>query len=789
MIRKVEGKTPGFVLDTKNTTYAFYARESGQLEHVYYGPKATIDDPFELREPKAGEPGNIVCYSKDTPGLALEGLCMEMSGIGKGDIREPFIELITPNGSTTTDFIYESDEIGHGKAEFATLPGSYDETETVDHLCIRLKDRNHDYHLELHYWVYEKEDVITRSARFINDSSEDVTLMRMMSLQLDLNEKGVNVSSFSGHWIKEMQKNDTKVNAGRFVISSNAGVSSNRMNNFFMVYRDGCTEDAGDCFGFHLIYSGNHYESIEVSSFDQTRITTGINPRGFAFHIAPGEDFEAPEAVMTFSARGFGAMSRHVHRFIRSHIVRGEWRDKERPVLLNSWEANYFNIDEGKLVSLAKKGKEVGVELFVMDDGWFGARDDDHKALGDWTPNTKKLPNGLKGLCDKITALGLKFGLWVEPEMVNTDSDLYRRHPNWAIEIPGQDHSEGRNQRFLDFCNPAVVDHMIEAMSAVFSAADISYVKWDMNRIFSDYYSQYLPPERQQEVSHRYQIGMYRLMKTIMERFPKILFEGCASGGCRFDLGILCYFPQIWGSDNSDAISRLSIQNGYSYGYPMSTVAAHVSAVPNHQTLRVTPISSRFNVAAFGVLGYECNLSEMKKEDLEAITEQIKIYKKHRKTLQQGDFYRISEGNVYEWLTVSKDKKEAVGMMLQKEVKPNEGRTHFAIKGLHPDAKYHFYSLPFNHNVKIFGSLINAVAPVHVKQDGLVHNVIAKAYPITGEVEDITAYGDALMGGGVFLKQAFTSSGFNEETRVMTDFGSRMYFIEEQSGATADEQP
>ena len=651
-----------------------------------------------------------------------------------------------------------------------------------------MKDKNHGFTLELNYYVFEKEDVISRSTRFINTSDKDVTLKRLMSNQLDLNEKDLTVSCFSGHWIKEMQKRDIRLTGGKFVISSFAGVSSNRMNNFFMVSRDGCTEDAGDCFGFHLIYSGNHYEAIEVSSFDQTRIVTGINPRNFAFHIAPDEDFEAPEAVMTFSASGHGTMSRQLHRFIRKHIVRGEWRDKERPVLLNSWEANYFNIDEGKLVALAKKGKEVGVELFVMDDGWFGERSDDHRALGDWTPNAKKLPAGLKGLSDKITSLGIGFGIWVEPEMVNTDSDLYRAHPDWAIDIPDMPHSEGRNQRFLDFSNPDVVDYMIEAMSKVFSSADISYVKWDMNRIFSDYYSHYLAPDRQQELSHRYQIGMYRLMKTLTEKFPKILFEGCASGGCRFDLGILCYFPQIWASDNSDAISRLSIQNGYSYGYPMSTVAAHVSAVPNHQTLRMTPISTRFNVAAFGVLGYECNLIEMKKDDIDAITEQISVYKKYRKTLQYGDFYRISEGNLYEWLTVSNDKKTAVGMMVQKEVKPNEGRTRFGIKGLDPDTKYHFFSLPFKHNVKIFGTLINAVAPIHVKQDGLVHNVIAKAVPINGEVEDITGYGDAFMGGGVFLKQAFTSSGFNDDTRVMTDFGSRMYFIEAKRGGEDDNE-
>ena len=778
MIRKIEGEYPAFVLNTTNTTYLFRVRKTGQLEHIYYGSRIHVASADDLAEQHSVAQGNSIAYTQEDLDMTLEDICLEMSGYGKGDIREPFVEVVCHNGSTTTDFVYESDVITTGKPEFETLPGSYAKDDEVDHLCIRMKDKNEGFVIELHYYVYEEEDVITRSTKFINESEHPVSLRRLMSNCVDFNEADFTVSSFHGNWIKEMQKKDIVLTAGKFVNSTFAGWSSNRSNPFVMASRPGCSEWAGECYGFNLIYSGNHYEAFEVSPFDKTRFVSGINPQNFAFALEVGESFEAPEAVMTFSKEGHNGMSQNLHAFVHNHIVRGVWRDKERPVLLNSWEANYFDIDEGKLVALAKKGKEAGMELFVMDDGWFGQRSDDKRALGDWVVNTKKLPNGLKGLADKINAIGMEFGIWVEPEMINVDSDLYRAHPDWALAIPGKDHSEGRNQRILDFCNPEVVDCMTEQMRQVFSSANIAYVKWDMNRIWSDYYSPYLPAEKQQEVNHRYIMGMYRMMKTLMAEFPQILFEGCASGGNRFDLGILCYFPQIWGSDNSDAISRLSIQNGYSYGYPMNVVTAHVSACPNHQTLRNTPLSTRFNVASFGVLGYECNLSDMKKDELEEIAAQVALYKQHRATMQFGNFYRLQEGNIYQWMVVSRDKRDAVGMMLQQEVKPNEQYVNFRAKGLDAETKYHFYSLPFKHNVKTFGSLINAVAPVHVKQDGLLHNVMAQVVKIDGETEDVTIYGDALMGVGKNLKQGFASSGFNDQVRVMTDFASRLYFME-----------
>ena len=782
MIRKLSGEHPGFILDTRKSTYAFRVMETGQLEHLYYGAKITVNEFSDLEaltEKRAFQQGNSIAYDQEHLSFTLEDVPLEMSGYGKGDIREPFVEVVAADGSFTTDFVYESDEIKSGKTELKTLPSSFG--DDVEGLHVTLKDKNNAYTILLSYYVYEKEDVITRTAKFINSSSASVSLRRLMSTQVDFNEAGLIVSTFRGAWIKEMQMVDTKVNAGKFVNASFTGSSSNRANPFIMISREGANEYQGDVFGFNLIYSGNHYEAVEVNAYDKTRVVTGINPTQFNFNLKPGDEFEAPEAVMTFSREGHNGMSQNMHAFVNDHIVRGEWSKKARPVLLNSWEANYFDINESKLVALAKKGKEVGVELFVMDDGWFGDRHDDKRALGDWFVNTKKLPHGVKGLAEKINKVGLDFGIWIEPEMVNVDSDLYRAHPDWSVEIPGKHHSEGRNQRILDYANPDVVDYMIKAMSDVISSGNIAYVKWDMNRIFSDVYSQYLPAESQGEVFHRYIMGFYRLAKTLTERFPKVLFEGCASGGNRFDLGALCYFPQIWASDDTDAVARLTIQNGYSYGYPMSCVSAHVSNVPNHQTLRKVDIEHRFAVACFGVLGYECNLSDMKKEDLSAIKEQIETYKKFRECMQYGDFYRSKFGNVIEWTVVSKDKKQAVGMVFQKEVRPNAPFLDYHAKGLDPLKKYHFYSTESKVSIKMFGDLVNGVTPIHIKQDGFLHGLIDRFVTPKGDKEDYVAYGDALMYAGVGLKPAFSSTGFDMEgsVRIMHDNNARLFFMEE----------
>ena len=778
MIKKLSGEREAFLLLTEHTTYALMIAPSGHPVHLYYGAKLdadSADDLLPLCEKRAFEPGNAIVYSEEHPTTALEDMCLEMSSPGHGDVREPFIELVKPNGSRSCDFTYDGCVIDDAPPHLRDLPTSYREDGKGEHLCLTLKDG--DLTLELHYYVYADCDVITRCARLINNGSEPVELLRLMSLQLDLYGAGWAVTLFRGAWAREMNKCTIPLPGGKIVNESRTGCSSNRANPFFMLHSADATESCGDVYGFNLIYSGSHYSAAEVNAYDKTRVVSGVQPQGMRFILSGGESFESPEAVMTFSPLGFTGQSVNMHRFVRTHIVRGEWKDKERPILLNSWEASYFNISERSLVSMAKTAKELGVELLVMDDGWFGERSDDTSSLGDWDANPKKLPGGLKSLCKKINAAGLDFGIWVEPEMVNVQSKLYEAHPDWAMAVPGQLHSEGRHQRILDLCNPAVVDHLIKKLSEVFSSANIRYVKWDMNRIFSDVYSPYLPPERQGETAHRYILGLYRLMSALCKAFPHILFEGCASGGNRFDLGILSYFPQIWGSDNTDALCRAHIQEGYSYGYPLSCVASHVSASPNHQTLRETLLETRFHIAAFGVLGYELDVKDMFRVQRIQMKSQILLYSVWREVFQTGQFYRGRYGNLHEWTVVSPDQSRAVGLIFQELTQPNPPSEYYRPQGLDPDRTYRLYNISGKVNVKLFGSLINTMSPIHVRQDSFVHNIIARTYRLGQEKEEFTAKGRLLMQSGARLKPAYGGTGFNEETRLFPDFASRMYFM------------
>ena len=735
----IEIKDNLYILNTLHTSYAFRVMETGQLEHLYYGKRVHINSCDTLIEKNKFAPPNTCVYTNENTDFSLENISLETSAYGKGDIREPMVEVICKDGSSTLDFVFESAELTRGKDKISLLPSSYDENNETDHLVIRLRDKNEGFLLELHYYVFEDDDVITRRSIFINSSRDSVELTRLLSYQIDMAKVGYTVTTFNGSWANEMNKNDTVISSGKLINSSFTGNSSNRSNPFFMLSEPNTTEKSGACYGFNLVYSGNHYSAIEVGSYNTTRICGGINPRGFKFTLAPNEQLESPEAVISFSDSGFTTLSHNFHSFVREHIVRGEWKYRERPILINSWEASYFDIDEEKLLELGKKAGSVGIELLVMDDGWFGNRNSDKSSLGDWVANKSKLPSGVKGLADKINLLGLDFGIWVEPEMINEDSELYRSHPDWAIAIPNKNHSEGRFQRILDFCNPKVVSYIIEKMTELLSSANISYVKWDMNRNFSDYYSPYLKPERQGECAHRYIMGLYKVMETLTRSFPHILFEGCASGGNRFDLGTLCYFPQIWASDNTDALCRLNIQNGYSYAYPLSTYTNHVSVCPNHQTGRTIPLSTRFTVATFGLLGYECNLCEMTDKELEKIREQVVLYKKIRKALQFGDFYRDRVNEEYSWAITSKDGSLSLGMLMELISKPNKADRIYYAKGLVEDRLYNFAELGTDEN-------------------------------------NYTAYGDSLMYCGVRPREVEITS----EERY-SDFTSHLYFMWQNS--------
>ncbi len=803
-----------FALHTENTTYAFKTIPTGQLEHLYYGEKIRLDaDTAEgLSEHASFSPGNSISYDNEHPEVCLDDLCLEYSSYGKGDFREPMIMLSAgKNPALALDFIFEgaelfskdgkntegsavngeqgdedknSNDLTLAKTRSATLPLSYG---WDNYLIVGLKEKEGVVRLYLHFAVYEKANVITRRCVLWNISKEEVRIKKLMSLQLDFDrsyyDKKQVFTSFNGAWTREMERHDSPVVAGTLSNRSMTGSSSNYANPFVMLHPENTSENMGEVYGFNLVYSGNHLEQISVSPYKKLRFLSGINPESGYARLAPGEKFEAPEAVMSFSVNGFNGLSRNMHRFVNEHIIRGSWKKKDRPLLLNSWEAAYFDINESRLVKLAKKAAESGIELFVMDDGWFGKRDNDKTSLGDWKVNKSKLPNGLLGLSDKIHGLGLKFGLWVEPEMVNTESELYWLHPDWALEVPDRNHSEGRNQRLLNLSKPEVRDYLFTALSAVFKEGKVDYVKWDYNRNYSDYPLEVRNTALsavpvQLATNHACILGLYELMRRLVKAFPDILFEGCASGGNRFDLGILSFFPQIWASDDTDPVMRADIQNGYSYGYPQSAYTGHVSSAPNHQTLRATPLDTRFNVAAFTVSGYELNLCDMKADDIKIMAAQTAFYKKYRHVLQYGDFYRIRHDNVTEWIVVSEDKKTAIGLHLLEQTRANERSGKFVAAGLLPDAKYRVSIAEKPIDIKVFGDLINTMAPVHIKQDSLMHNMAAKFVKMSTEARSFTAYGDSLMNAGMRLNAAYSGTGVDGKTRLATDYSSEIYVIE-----------
>jgi len=783
MIEIKDKDRPLFLLQTAHTTYAMKVMENGQLEHLYYGTAIGLDGSDGLLQDHAYPVGSL--YNEEIRTISPEDTRYELSSAGKGDLREPMIGVSYADGFRTPDFVYQGYEILPGKPELDGLPSSYGNEQEVETLCLTFKDRNSALVLKMHYSVFAARDVITRSLAVTNTGDTDVTLTRAFSAQLDLDADTYTFHSFNGSWGREMKHSKIPVKAGKIVNDTRTGNSSNRANPFIMISREETCEDHGDCYGFHLVYSGNHAEIAERSPYGKVRVLTGISPEDFAWLLNPSESFTTPEAILCFSDLGFGELSRRLHTFLREHIVRGPWQHKERPVVLNSWEASYFDISETKLFRLARVAKSVGIELFVMDDGWFGHRDDDTSSLGDWVAHPKKLPGGLRGLSDKIRSLGLEFGVWVEPEMVSEDSGLYRTHPDWAMRHPSHEHSFGRHQMILDFCNPDVQNNIIKQMSEVISSSNASYIKWDMNRNFTDVYSPYLPPARQKETAHRYMLGLYRVLKELTSAFPEVLFEGCASGGNRFDPGMLCFFPQIWASDDTDAMERVEIQNGYSYGYPLSCVSAHISDVPNHQTTRRTPLATRFAVAAAGILGYECNLCELGSDELDVIRSQITLYKEWRQMLQFGDYYRgkmwsesgefsllaAGTGSDASWTIVSPDKKKAVATEVQLLTCPNIHTLIHRPKGLDPSLTYHMSAYRFRYPKKDLSCYFNEDNPLRSRISKL-------AKEATAEPEEHTLRGDMLMHAGVCVRPAGGGLSTDENQRFFPDFASRMYFYE-----------
>ena len=765
-------------LDGRNTTYMILVDGTGHLEHLYYGRKLRDDAVAAPLISKRPPVGTAVGYSEKNPQLFLDTLCLETSTPGKGDFRTPAVVAEYADGLTTLDFIYVKHRIVRGKPPVPGLTAqSYAQsTDDVSTLQIQLKDRALPILLQLNYTIYRDCDVIARSCIITNGTEGTLTIRNLASLQLDLSDSDWNIVSFDGAWARERNITRRHLENGITEISSTCGVSSAFHNPAIFLERPDCTSDRGECYAFNLIYSGNHREIIEKSPFGLTRFQSGINPQTFTWKLAPGKEFTAPEAVMTYSFSGNGGASSNMHSFVNNHIVRGTWKLRERPVLCNNWEATYFNFSESKIMEIAKAAKDLGVELFVLDDGWFGQRDNDTTSLGDWFVNTRKLPNGITRLSDNIHKMGLMFGIWVEPEMVSRMSLMFDKHPDWAIMIPGRDPSVGRNQFILDYTRSDVRDHIVEAMSEVFRLSRADYVKWDMNRIFSDIHS--TESYFKGEFSHRYVMGLYDVMSRLTKAFPRILFEGCASGGNRFDLGILCFMPQIWTSDDTDALCRTKIQEGTSYAYPLSAMGAHVSASPNHQTLRKTAIDSRFNVSVFGVLGYELDLSTLTARDKQAVEEQIAYYKRHRALFQYGRFYRLpSEPNRVRWAVSNSDFSEMMVLDFQILNQPDIGQEVLRVPFARPDFDYVVKAKEQKISLGQFGSLINMVSPVHVKTDGKLHKVIDNNITLKNPDEYQIVSGDVLAYGGIRLCPQFSGTGFSSGTRVLGDFGSIIYHI------------
>lgn len=773
-----------FRLDTAKTTYMFRKTKFGHLEHLYYGGRIDPADAGGVVGQKRTIPvGSSVVYD-DSDGLySLDNMFLEWSDNGRGDYRVSPSELKMPDNSFVSDFVYASHRVCDGSIAMKTLPSAYGGDET---LVIRLRDTVYDLFLELYYTVYSEADVITRRTVLINECGEPVVIRRLMSMMADLRDEGFKMLTLDGSWIKEANAHVRPVEYGVLVNSSVTGASSNRHNPGFILAERDADEDSGKVYGFNLVYSGNHFSCVEKSPMDIVRVQTGINPHCFEWELSAGEEFETPEAVMTFSGLGYNGMSRNMHRFVNEHIVCGAWKNRERPVLLNSWEAFFFDYNESRLLGLAKSAKELGIELFVLDDGWFSNRNDDRAGLGDYTVNTKKLPKGIKAFADKIRSLGLEFGLWFEPEMVNPDSELYRNHPEYAVKHPRRKPVLGRNQLVLDLCRKEVRDYIVQNVSAVLDEAEVSYVKWDMNRHIAENISECV--KNQGEFYHRYIMGLYDVLSRFFTPRSHILLESCSSGGNRFDLGMLCFSPQIWCSDNTDPVERLKIQGGLSYLYPPSTMGAHVSRSPHQQTLRKTPLAAGFHAAAFGCLGYELDLRRLTPEEKKDIAAQIEFYKKYRGVFQYGNFSRIKTGkdNRVVWQTVSGDGNTALTGMFQTMAKPADSTDVLVVKGLNK-GRYRVKTRPQPMYIERFGALMKHVLPVDLNPDGAIMRMANRHYTLEGCVEEYECSSEALA-SGIPLCDQFLGTGYNEKVRMMGDFGSDLYVTERISEVAADEE-
>lgn len=748
-----------FLLNTNHLSMMFQVNQYGHLEHIHFGKKVRVEDAYALSLKRNVPYGDSLLYDDANDATyCLDTVPLEYSTEGKGDTREPALSIRSENGMTT-DFHFASYEVLEGsQTSIHGLPTAYGASDT---LIMHLRDSKRDLRLDLIYSIYPECDVFTRRAVLINEG-DPIAITKMMSFSMDLIADSMVLMTFNGGWASEMHRTDIPVNVGTLVSKSNCGFSSSRTNPGFIVRKKETNEYAGAAYGFNLIWSGDHYASISSDSRGSVRIMAGISNDRFSYELKKGEFFETPEAFMTYSANGLNDLSHHFHSFINNHVVRGAWKNKERPVLVNDWEAYMFDFDEEKLVHLAEAGKEIGAELFVLDDGWFSNRNSDYAGLGDYHVNLEKLPSGITGLAEKIHGLGMMFGLWFEPEAINIDSLLYGLHPEWVLRDGLYEDVLGRHELLLDLRRKDVQDYIIENVSKILDEAHVDYVKWDMNRLMAG---------QSGESGYAYILGLYRVLGEIFGRRPEILFESCSSGGNRFDAGMLCYSQQVWSSDDTDAIERLDIQKGYSYLYPQSVMGAHVSASPNAQTGRSTPFPTRFHISAFGQLGYELDVFTLDPIEIAEAKNEIAFYKKHRQLLQYGIFNRGLTDEKHECFSVvSNDHKEAIASTYRRCLPAAPGAERLQVNDLSNDALYEVKQrealIPIGKNSPFRD--IAAKAGTLISKDE--HEGIQQK-----EVSWISS-GSALS-EGILLNNVFNGSGYHRDIRFPQDFGSEMFWI------------
>lgn len=679
-----------FHLSNGQISYVMQIEEGGNLAHIYFG-KHVETYSGGYRYPRLDR-----SFSPNPPGstdrfLSLDTLMMEFPGNGFGDFREAAYDIRHEDGSHVTHFVYHDHQIMQGKPALTGLPQTHGEAAAIETLCLSLMDETAQLELKLFYSLFADTAAIVRSSQLINHHEQNVRIEQFASQSIDFPNRPLDLIHLPGAWARERQITREPIHIGTKRLDSKRGSSSHQQNPFSIIADPQTNESQGECYGFSLLYSGSHETIIERDPYAQTRVIMGINSDHFAWQLGTGETFQAPEVVMAYSDQGLNQLSHVYHTFYDAHLIRGAFKSRERPVLINNWEATYFDFDEEKLDALADEAKALGIELFVLDDGWFGKRENDGTSLGDWFENEGKLASGLANFAKKIKEKGLQFGLWVEPEMVSGDSALFRTHPEWRLAVPNRQPAVSRSQYVLDFSRQDVRDHIYHQLQVLFDRVPIDYIKWDMNRNMSDVYSLLLDPAQQGEVAHRYMLGLYDFLEKLTTAYPHILFEGCSGGGGRFDPGFLYYMPQIWTSDNTDAIARLKIQYGTSLVYPPSTMGSHVSAIPNHQTHRKTDLSIRGHVAMSGLLGYELDLTQLTTAEKAAIKEQISLYQRHRQLLQFGTFVRLLspfEGNDTAWMYIAKDRSEALVFYFRVLTEASAPLVTLKLQGLDPQKRY-----------------------------------------------------------------------------------------------------